>query len=108
MHLKLFIDLDTATFSSFYSLPPCNSEYLKKFNAYSWKRAKMKRILNIPEEPEKRLMLLSQAVHDTSLTGLPQHLKDYVLKSNGQPMEYVLTIGYEQLGVDEVEISSKN
>lgn len=75
---------------------------MKKFKDYSWKRAKMKRIVDIPEEPDKRLILLSDAIKDTSLEGLPQDLKEYIKEMEAEIVPYTLTIGYEHLAVDEV------
>ena len=62
----------------------------------------MKRIVDVPGEPDKRLMLLSETIKDSSLGGLPQNLKDYAKEMEAEVVPYTLTIGYEHLAVEDV------
>ena len=62
----------------------------------------MKRIVDISGEPDKKLILLSEAIKDESLSGLPQDLKDYVEEMKAEVVPYTLTVGYEHLAVEDV------
>ncbi len=75
---------------------------MKKFKDHCWKRAKMKRIIDIPDEPTMRLLLLNENIIDVSLEGLPESLKAYAKEMHATPMPHTVTIGYDHLVVEDV------
>lgn len=79
----------------------CN-DFMKTFHSATYQRPKMKKVYEVPEDPSKRLLLLAEQYQDMSLSNLPPELKEFNDKHGGEPVEYILHLGYENLGADEV------
>ena len=75
---------------------------MREFKDHSWKRQKMKRILDNPDDPSTKFFLLSEDVQDLALSTLPGELQRFARERNAEPMPYTLKLGYEHLGVEEV------
>lgn len=61
----------------------------------------MKRIYDVPEDPDFRYILLSEAIQVNALL-LPVHLKQFIEDDGGVLGQYELNLGYKDLSVDEV------
>ena len=79
----------------------CN-EYMRVFKDFVWKRPKMKRIFDIPGEPNSRLLLLSEEVSDVSLSCLPEQLNKFNDEMGGVPQYYEMKIGYNEMTVEGI------
>lgn len=77
-------------------------EYLNTFKDNLYMRPKMKKIYEAPDDPQKRLLLLSEKFQDLNLSDLPIELKKINTKYNGEAQEYILQLGYEHYAVDEI------
>jgi len=75
---------------------------VKAFKENIWQYPRMKRILEIPEEPQFRLLLLSEDIKDPSLQELPEHLRNFCKVNRGEPQTYHIKLGYDNLSVEEV------
>lgn len=79
------------------------TEYAKAFKDYVWKRPRMKKILNIDNEPDYRLLLLSE---DTAKakdgSDLPKELQEFIHEQGGEVTSHVMNLTYENLSVEEV------
>lgn len=82
--------------------PQYCSQYLSKFQAYSFQRPKFKRIYDVPNDSTTKYFLLSESIHDLNLSDLPEELKQFHLESQGTQESYTLTLNYEHYTADEV------
>jgi tRNA (guanine37-N1)-methyltransferase len=75
--------------------------YMNRFREHLFQRPRMKRIFDAPEDPDKRLLLLSETL--SSVEDLTPDLKQFLLDNGpAQPEPYSLKLGYEHLSVEEV------
>jgi tRNA (guanine37-N1)-methyltransferase len=79
----------------------CN-DYLHTFSDALFRRPKMKKVYDAPDSPSERLVLLAEQYQDLSLQDLPEELAAFNKKHDGKAQEYILHLGYEHLGADEV------
>lgn len=77
-------------------------DYLNKFHGDLYMRPKMKKIYEAPGDPQSRLLLLAQKYQDLTLNDLPEEMKEFNQKYNGEPQEFFLQLGYEHFSADEV------
>ena len=103
--------LDRSSFSSTLQLvglriaPQQCTAMQKQLQGHIFHRAKVRPIIPDPNgEPSRpsRLLLLSEAVTDTELHGLPDELRDYVLSEGAVPVLHELLLGYDVLSVEQV------
>jgi hypothetical protein len=75
------------------------TQYQKTFKGHLFDRPRMKRIYDVPDEPDFRYILLKEEVAPASL---PAELLRFVEEQGGVLGRYELRLGYEDLSVDEV------
>ena len=79
------------------------TEFTKTFKDYVWKRPRMKKILNVDDDPNSRLLLLSEdKVKATDGSDLPKELKSFIQERGGTITSHLMTLTYDNLSVEEV------
>ena len=74
---------------------------LKKLAGHIFHRARVKPVVPDEANPDLRLLLLSEAVTDVGLQGLPAELREHVLSEGATAVPYSLDLGYEHLSVEQ-------
>lgn len=78
------------------------TQYQKAFKGHLFDRPRMKKIYDVPEEPDFRYILLKEGAGGGLTPGLPATLQIFVEEHGGVLGEYNLQLGYEDMSVDEV------
>ena len=73
-----------------------------KFKNYLFQRPRMKRVYEIDNEPDKKLILLSEQFSDLSLSQIPAEMRDYLSDIHADVIEYKLDLTYDHLNADEI------
>jgi tRNA (guanine37-N1)-methyltransferase len=80
----------------------CN-DILSKFKSHMFSRPKMKKVYEVKNEPDKRIILLSEQYSmDGFLSSIPSNLKQQLEDIQAVPVEYKVEITYDLLSADEV------
>ena len=75
------------------------TKFLRALKGHLFERPRMKRIHDVPKEPDFRVILLKEG---TTSESLPLYLKQFIEDHDGALETYNLKVGYEHLSVDEV------
>ena len=76
------------------------TKYQQAFKGHLFDRPRMKRIYDVPGEPTCRFILLSETL--SSADTLPPALLQFNKEQGGVLGQYELSLGYDDLSVDEV------
>mmetsp|Transcript_4741 Transcript_4741/g.7964 ORF Transcript_4741/g.7964 Transcript_4741/m.7964 type:complete len:495 (-) Transcript_4741:65-1549(-) len=76
------------------------TKYQQNFKGYLFDRPRMKKIHDVPGEPDLRFILLNESI--SSADTLPHHLILFNEEQGGVLGQYELKLGYNDLSVDEV------
>lgn len=73
-----------------------------KYKMHLFQRPRMRRVYDIDNEPEKKLILLSEQFSDLSLSQIPIEMRDYLNGIRADVLEYKLDLTYNHLNADEI------
>ena len=75
----------------------------QQFKRYLFSRPRMKRVYEVGNDPDKRVVLLSETHSVVSLDSiLDKDFKTYLESIQADPIEYLLDLTYEHLSVEEI------
>jgi tRNA (guanine37-N1)-methyltransferase len=76
--------------------------YVDRLQKFLVCRPRLKRVQNLEDEPDKRLILLAESYSDLTLSFLPLELINFVKETDGEPTNYTITMSYDDFMVDDV------
>lgn len=77
-------------------------QYMTTFSKFLFKIPRLKSVYEVPNESDKRYILLAETVKDKELTDIPDDLRAFNTEHGGVVEPYQLTVGYDLLSVEEV------
>eukprot|EP00600_Ochromonadales_sp_CCMP1393_P000591 CAMPEP_0174983836 /NCGR_PEP_ID=MMETSP0004_2-20121128/17376_1 /TAXON_ID=420556 /ORGANISM="Ochromonas sp., Strain CCMP1393" /LENGTH=637 /DNA_ID=CAMNT_0016236155 /DNA_START=218 /DNA_END=2131 /DNA_ORIENTATION=- len=78
------------------------SDYLKRFTDVLYQRPKIKKIYNVENEPQSRLIILNETFQDLTLSDLPDELHRINKQVGGVGERFQLRLDYQHFAADEV------
>ena len=79
-----------------------SSDYLKKFKEFLYQRPRLRRIIEVSGDANSRLLILSSCWSENAMDLFPLDLRDYLVETGGQLQRFDMTIGYDDMMVEEV------
>ena len=101
-------DIDKASFSRNLNLwalkidAKLTKQCMTKLTEHIFKIPRFKSVYEVPDEPERRYLLLNEEISKLELSELPSSIVVNVGSMHATLVRYTLTVGYDHLTVEEV------